>query len=144
MAPPKIIYSSGPWRLAEGRSTKDIKVDVLAECSEAEVAAYEAELARWASLRAQFKQGVHAKTAEGLVGAVIQGAAAGGHHANEVQLRLADCSPADLGVRLAQPDRPASLAGPPGKLFFLRLWRANTAQPVSASIERKKIRKTAS
>ena len=69
-----------------------IKVDRLTGASAAE---YEAEAARWATLRAQFKKGVHAKTAEGQVGMVVEDAVAEGakmggggwQTANVVQLR---------------------------------------------------------
>eukprot|EP01045_Picozoa_sp_COSAG04_P007421 COSAG04_NODE_388_length_15249_cov_7.616502_4_plen_3423_part_00 len=73
-------------RLANGSEPPIVQVDTLAEASAEEVAEYEAEVARWAGLRERFKKSTHAKTAEGLLGEVIEDAT---HH---VQLRLADGS----------------------------------------------------
>ena len=53
---------------------------------------YESALARWASLRTQFKAGAYVRTAEGEVGVVLEDAKAEGYGANTVKLRLADGS----------------------------------------------------
>ena len=61
--------------MADGSESDNVKVDTLTEASEEE---YEAELARWAALRAQFKKGVYAKTAEGAAGVAGDAVATGG------------------------------------------------------------------
>eukprot|EP01043_Picozoa_sp_COSAG02_P037604 COSAG02_NODE_2835_length_7924_cov_8.681534_4_plen_1683_part_00 len=65
-------------------------VDTLAICSGPEVAEYESRVASWASLRAQFKLGLHVKSAANQLGRVTAVAAAEGDHSNEVLLRLSD------------------------------------------------------
>ena len=73
-----------------------VRVDTLTQYSKVEAAEYEAlklvEMPRAAALRAHFKQGRHAKTAEGTTGVVLMdtGFFGGGHYTNKTQLRLAD------------------------------------------------------
>jgi hypothetical protein len=80
-------------RVAQAAAQQEAQVAAQVEATRvAQAAAKEEEAARWAALRAQFKQGTHAKTVEGAVGAVVEDAAAEGKWANIVQLRLADAS----------------------------------------------------
>jgi hypothetical protein len=84
----------------EGDGDDETKLETLSECSEAEVAEYKAEVSHRAGLRAQFKQGTHAKTAGGAVGVVVEDVAA---PAVAVELRLAD------GSTMSVEDRRGSL-----------------------------------
>ena len=68
-------------QLADGSQTDWVQVDLLAEATQAEVADYR--------VRAQFRHGTHAKTAEGAVGVVMDDAPADGPDANTVHLQLA-------------------------------------------------------
>eukprot|EP01043_Picozoa_sp_COSAG02_P017314 COSAG02_NODE_783_length_17238_cov_173.774199_2_plen_1914_part_00 len=77
-------------RQADGLATVFTAIDTLLECTEADVAVYTAQLARWAKLRNHFNQFRHAQTFSGEVGVVIEDAPADGTRANQVQLRLAD------------------------------------------------------
>jgi hypothetical protein len=81
-------------QLADGSQSDWVKVETLSEATQAEVTEYNAapwvlEQARKATLRAQFRRGTHAKTADGAVGVVMDEAPAEGPDANTVHLQLA-------------------------------------------------------
>eukprot|EP01046_Picozoa_sp_COSAG06_P001420 COSAG06_NODE_46_length_29282_cov_16.235770_4_plen_1153_part_00 len=102
-------------RLADG-TYNEARLEVLTECTAVECKQYTAEAERWASLRAQFKKGAHAKNTEGAVGVVVSNGTSDGypervhyphldtygcyHPASTVQLRLVDCSEIECKVNV--------------------------------------------